>query len=1036
MKQLANLFVFGCILVYPVTGTGYEVVNHADMSEAAAKASVLGEANSDALLDLGLERSIEDPKQAFPNTDGDPKTLAELIRDGARFEDNTVLEFEGVSTTRPRVRHHFFDPIRNRALTFGIEFGHTSPDWALEEDNLSDQAFSYAEAKEYLTNALTDSDEDERAKNFGLTFQTLGHVIHHIQDMAQPQHVRNDWHTDIPGVENLPGEQPSRFEEYTELVRDGLKPLFTGYGPVRFDEARKYWITNEEDGPDRGTGQGLAEFTNNNFVSDDTNFQLQGNQIAPSARYALPVPAGVPEVVSIESLLSNAERCHTDASGQQQCLTGDLEFFPTIVNDRFSGPPQLNPRASTLSLFDADLQNFNVRVIYEPDELFPGEPAIVVDRLFTLNKFNFDVSYQFLIPRAVAYSTGLIDYFFRGRLEAVDPVFTDTGISFKVRNAIDTEKFPEWDNEVLEGNTGEFLLTVKYKQADKEHLDVSSPVAFARAQRLIPGDSSTDTSTETLSFTLPPLPDGATDVEHRLIWRGDLGEEDQAIAVGIVEPVSGFLVRPSYRPDDGISGKRLIVKNGRKWRLAEDQGLQAGNIDWKGWYVRGRSTKVLSWRGPASRYFPASRGTPFSRNIYQGGELFAVAPCLVLGAAITKETDAKEWLVAICRNGLSDIVYRRPNTPSDSPVLFDPVTNPEGWEEIGNFPPQKDALAPDRPWFFNASGTEAQTMRPLSTRHTVRLKISMNGASASLVNLGNTKVTSNTRRETHYANCEWFSGDNNLPVVRESRTSSSRGSSVVAVDYKGNTEVLASIQVNNSQNFDLNGRVLNGDNNVAQDSTSLTNESRVLHFGGTSVTLRQHVARSTRHLLAASSGQEFTEESVSTVNESTSILFLDLREALVVTRTRQTPSSSSASWPDFDLTPGRFTSSSSDRLKYALAYKGGNTAIYDDTQTQSSSGERRFPSYLFEPLIFCFGSRATNTDDVQTSSNEHTASIGSVDVDGNFAIDSVGHALVSMNFRDRSNNRQSFSFLTNGRLDALIPPGSTSAVYYPLGVLK
>ena len=147
------------------------------------------------------------------------------------------------------------------------------------------------------------------------------------------------------------------------------------------------------------------------------------------------------------------------------------------------------------------------------------------------------------------------------------------------------------------------------------------------------------------------------------------------------------------------------------------------------------------------------------------------------------------------------------------------------------------------------------------------------------------------------------------------------------------------------------------------------------------------------------------------------------------------PSRFTASYPDFGLTPGSFTSSSSDRLRYALAYDGDQT-IYDDTQTQSSSGERRFPSYLFEPLIFCFDNRAANNDDVQTDSNEYIESIGSVDVDGNSAIDSAGNALVSMTFTDRSNDRQSFNFLTDGSLNTLIPPGSASAVYYPLGVLK
>lgn len=191
-----------------------------------------------------------------------------------------------------------------------------------------------------------------------------------------------------------------------------------------------------------------------------------------------------------------------------------------------------------------------------------------------------------------------------------------------------------------------------------------------------------------------------------------------------------------------------------------------------------------------------------------------------------------------------DAPAQYPDTPSNSPALFDPVTNPEGWEEIGDFPPQKDALAPDRPWFFNASGTEGQTMRRVSTGGTIRLKISVNGGSATMLNLGNTKVTSSVRRETHYANCEWFSGNNNLPVTTESVRSSSQGSSVVAVDYKRDIEVLAKVEVSSSNTFDLDGRVLSGDYDAAQDSTRLANESRVLRFGGTNVTLRRHVARS------------------------------------------------------------------------------------------------------------------------------------------------------------------------------------------------
>ena len=102
---------------------------------------------------------------------------------GARFEDDF-----------PRFLNHFYDPIYNRPLTvLGIAAGERSPDWALEDNtDFGKQEFSLRHAREYLYKALTLPTKPERDKHFGLTFQTLGQVIHHVQDMAQPQHVRND----------------------------------------------------------------------------------------------------------------------------------------------------------------------------------------------------------------------------------------------------------------------------------------------------------------------------------------------------------------------------------------------------------------------------------------------------------------------------------------------------------------------------------------------------------------------------------------------------------------------------------------------------------------------------------------------------------------------------------------------------------------------------------------------------------------------------------------------------------------------------
>ena len=148
----------------------YEVLTHEEMSEAAASSSVL--ATPGALSALGLTGGMNDPKLTFPNSKGSPKFVKDLFRDGANFEDNF-----------PRPANHFFDPLTGKGLAIGTP----SPDWAIDgTGDSSTIKFSFKAAREYLWQATANplNSYAYRQKQFGLMFETLGHVIHHIQDMA------------------------------------------------------------------------------------------------------------------------------------------------------------------------------------------------------------------------------------------------------------------------------------------------------------------------------------------------------------------------------------------------------------------------------------------------------------------------------------------------------------------------------------------------------------------------------------------------------------------------------------------------------------------------------------------------------------------------------------------------------------------------------------------------------------------------------------------------------------------------------------
>jgi len=194
-----NLVEFALLLIVSVAVSAYEPDTHKKLSLSAAANSVLVLPANNILSDFGLGTDIglSTRSQQFPNSNGLQKTIIELIQDGTDFEDNF-----------PRSIQHFYDPISDKGLQHPAlsAFTHKSPDWALEDTGqISGQNYSYADAMNAFYEALTLPTKTERDAKWGQVFETLGHVIHHIQDMAQPEHVRNDLHCDAAVPCGFPG---------------------------------------------------------------------------------------------------------------------------------------------------------------------------------------------------------------------------------------------------------------------------------------------------------------------------------------------------------------------------------------------------------------------------------------------------------------------------------------------------------------------------------------------------------------------------------------------------------------------------------------------------------------------------------------------------------------------------------------------------------------------------------------------------------------------------------------------------------------
>lgn len=526
-----NLNQLLCILLLiPYSGfiSAYEIETHKRLSEEAYTSSNLNN-DPNMLANLGLFTS-----KTFPNSrGGGGRSIIQLIGDGAQFEDNT----NGLK----RPLNHFYDPVHNAPLNIGgVKVGdllcfvpsvgcqptEISPDWALEDSkDISQQNFSFKDARQYFYNALTlPVDTSIRDKFWGLTFQSLGQVIHHIQDMAQPQHVRNDMHLDENEFFGLnPLYNPSLYEKYTRslstLPFSGYTPVYSSTDTATFSSARKFWHTDD--------GKGLADYTNRGFVSAGTIF---------SSSFPAPVlDTSSKQDFDIQTLLPGTS------------LKGLMTFYSSTVTDNYKGTSVINPWAVTSSIFDADLKKY---------------ATIGKKEVFTLNRFNFGVAHTLLIPRAVGYSAGLINYFFRGKMaislppdgaySLIDPSTSPNGFS-KVKLTL-ANTSPAGENMI--GGTvvavakfhnnncyqpdlsGEYGLPGKdYAtcRSSEERIVVSAPQSLSLAA------GATTTAPLVFDFSSNPIPLSATDLYLQVVYRGQLGQETDAVAVttlDIAEPTT------------------------------------------------------------------------------------------------------------------------------------------------------------------------------------------------------------------------------------------------------------------------------------------------------------------------------------------------------------------------------------------------------------------------------------------------------------------------------------------------------------------
>lgn len=174
-----------------------------------------------------------------------PKLTRAAITIYNKQEENKITEEQAIwieqgaiaEDADPRYLNHFYNPKTGEGLNDGFFKGISAKEWAKHQNSATGDYSESAILKNY------------KDKNLKRAYQGIGHILHLIQDMDVPAHVRNDAH---------PEGDP--YEEWAKK-----------YGNVNLNKANFIKINNLDQAFDE-----LANYSYDNFFSQDTidNFLL------------------------------------------------------------------------------------------------------------------------------------------------------------------------------------------------------------------------------------------------------------------------------------------------------------------------------------------------------------------------------------------------------------------------------------------------------------------------------------------------------------------------------------------------------------------------------------------------------------------------------------------------------------------------------------------------------------------------------------------------------------------------------------------
>jgi len=493
---------------------------------------------------LRIQIGIIEGVDATLKKDNQSKTIMEWIAYGGEAEDfGMPWDIKPLST---RAFNHFHDPLKvwdNAGLDSIIDVPYrgrywrdptSSILWGLDPDNQDFSRnttgdWSWGKAREYYYIYLTGNDfegnvvadsQDEREANFADCFRSLGQLMHLMGDMSVPLHTRNDVHV-FPIVYGYVG--PKTIESYTLKNKDFLnysahppdQVLLTDPQPQsnysHLVPISGLFDRNEyNDGgsiPSDNNVIGLAEYSNANFLTEDTMWTYQHPALSDTNYASL--DWSNPEPIDAEDGKTDNRIYIKKTQGEQIDHFAAIDYFTLEYYEHFE-------------------------LIYSP---------------FHLDEECHKEYASKLIPRAVGYSAGLLDYFFRGTIEITNPLI---GSNINANSGLDPADYNHITlfarNTAPDGedmSLGTFQLVVKYRLSEQD------PFQYIVEEEINNTSSIPSDTAQELEFDLSDnlVPSDAVDLSLYLVYKGKLGQEDDAVGVGFQQPFNNIKIS---LPDSGV----------------------------------------------------------------------------------------------------------------------------------------------------------------------------------------------------------------------------------------------------------------------------------------------------------------------------------------------------------------------------------------------------------------------------------------------------------------------------------------------------